>query len=184
MRKELVDTLFERYPLIFTKYTQPDAEEKWFKVCCKDGWFDVIDTLCAQLQDWTDSHSAPQYVVCDVKEKFGSLRFVGHHASAEQKGAVFMAYALSTRLCEECGAPGQLVVAGGVWMTRCALHAPEGAMLAEEFKRQLEAHRQSQRTAKTPAANGIAEWTQRMCSNGDRMAIDEEYRKLIAKDLS
>jgi len=138
MRKELADSLFERYPLIFANYTQPNAEEKWFKVWCKDGWFDLLDTLCAQLQDWTDRHHAPQYVVCDVKEKFGSLRFVGHHASAEQKGAVFMAYALSTRLCEACGAPGQLVVDGGFWMTRCEPHRPEGAIPKDDYMRLLE----------------------------------------------
>ncbi len=143
MNKELTDLLYERYPLIFAEYTQPDAEAKWFKVWCKDGWFDLIDTLCAQLQHWTERHNAPQYVVFDVKEKFGSLRFVGHSASAEQKGAVQMAYAMSTHLCEECGAPGRLVVAGS-WMTRCAQHAPEGAMLSEEFERRLEARRQNE----------------------------------------
>jgi len=184
MRKELSDMLFERYPEIFDEYTQPGAEEKRFKFWCKDGWFDLIDTLCAQLQNWTNRHNAPQFVVFDVKEKFGALRFVGHHASAEQKGAVFMAYALSTRLCEECGAPVQLVVDGGCWMTRCAQHAPEGAMLAEEFQQRLEDHRQAQHTAKTPAANGMAEWSQRVMKNMDRMAVDEEYRKSIAKDLS
>ena len=138
MRKELSDMLFERYPLIFAGYTLPDAEKKWLKIWCKDGWFDLIDTLCAQLQDWTDKHNAPQYVVRDVKEKFGELRFVGQHASAEQKGAVFMAYALSTRLCEQCGAPGQLVVDGGCWMTRCELHTHEGAIPKEEYMRLLE----------------------------------------------
>lgn len=138
MRKELADSLFERYPLIFANYTQPDAPEKWLKVWCKDGWYDLLDTLCAQLQEWTDRHHAPQYVVCDVKEKFGSLRFVGHHASAEQKGAIFMAYAMSTRLCEECGAPGQLVVAGGCWMTRCEPHRPEGAIPKDDYMRLLE----------------------------------------------
>ena len=143
MRKELSDMLFERYPLIFAEYTQPDAEAKW----CKDGWYSLIDTLCAQLQHWTDSHNAPQYVVFDVKEKFGALRFVGHHASAEQKGAVFMAYALSTRLCEVCGAPGQLVVDGGCWMTRCAPHTSDDAMPAAEFERRLEARRRAHVTA-------------------------------------
>lgn len=152
MRKALTDLLYGRYPLIFAPYTQPDAEEKRMKVWCKDGWFDLIDTLCAQLQHWTDQHNAPQYVAFDVKEKFGSLRFVGQHQpghpkTAEQIGAVKMAYALSLRLCEECGAPGQLVVDGGCWMTRCAQHTSADAMPAAEFERRLEARRQAHITA-------------------------------------
>ena len=28
------------------------------------------------------------------------------------------------------------------------------------------------------------DWWKRVCANANRMAVDEEYRKLIAKDLS
>ena len=75
MRKELINTLYERYPAIFAEYTQPDAEEKGYKIWCGDGWFDLINTLCEQLEYWTVLRNAPQYVVLDVKEKMGALRF-------------------------------------------------------------------------------------------------------------
>ena len=135
MRKELGDTLYERYPAIFAEYTQPDAEEKGYKIWCGDGWFDLINTLCEQLEYWTVLRNAPQYVVFNVKEKMGALRFVGRHRSAEQMGALQMAYALSTRLCEACGAPGRLVVDGGTIMTRCELHTSEGSILIAENER-------------------------------------------------
>ena len=135
MKKELIDTLYQRYPEIFTEYTQPDAKEKGYKIWCKDGWFDLINTLCEQLQYWTDARNAPQYIVLDVKEKMGALRFSGRYKSAEQIGVLKMAYALSTRLCEVCGAPGRLVIDGCTIMTRCEQDTPEGSSLIAENER-------------------------------------------------
>lgn len=137
MRNELIDTLYQRYPAIFAEHIRLREERARWTIWCKDGWFDLIDTLCEQLQHWTDTRDAPQYVATDVKEKFGALRFVARYKSAEQIGALEMAYALSTRLCEECGAPGRLVVDGCQLMVRCAQHEPEGALLAKEFKQRL-----------------------------------------------
>lgn len=133
MRKELAEILFQRYPLIFADYLQPPEEQKerW-KIWCKDGWFDLIDALCEQLQYWTDEQDEPQAVVQVVKEKFGELRFVVRHRNAEQIGATKMAYSMSKRICEECGAPGRHVVSGGCWMTRCEQHMPEGAIPVAE----------------------------------------------------
>ena len=138
MRKELIDSLYQRYPAIFAEHIRLREEDDRWTIWCKDGWFDLIDTLCEQLQYWTDTRNAPQYVATAVKEKFGALRFVAQHKSAEQIGTLKMAYALSTRLCEVCGAPGRLVVDGGCWMTRCAQHAPEGAISAAEYESLLE----------------------------------------------
>ncbi|MFZ4538205.1 hypothetical protein [Propionivibrio sp.] len=138
MKKELVDSLYQRYPAIFAEHILLREEEDHWTICCRDGWFDLIDTLCEQLQFWTDTRNAPQFVATSVKEKFGALRFVAQSKSAEQMGAVKMAYAMSTRLCEECGAPGRLVVDGGCWMTRCEPHIPEGSITPAEFNRPFE----------------------------------------------
>lgn len=139
MKKELIDILYQRYPAIFAEHIRLRAEEDHWNIWCRDGWFDLIDTLCEQLQDWTDTHGAPQYVVTEVKEKFGALRFVAQHKSAEQIGTLKMAYALSTRICETCGAPGRHIVTGGAWMTRCEAHAPKGAISVAEYRRLLDA---------------------------------------------
>lgn len=135
MRKDLTDVLYQRYPAIFAEHIRLQGEEVSWKIRCRDGWFGLIDTLCEQLQGWTDAHNAPQYVVTEVKEKFGALRFVARYKSAEQIGAIKMAYAMSTRICEECGAPGRHVVADCAWMTRCESHMPEGAIPVAEFRR-------------------------------------------------
>ena len=135
MRKELIDTLYQRYPAIFLEHIRLREEEVNWNIRCRDGWFDLIDTLCEQLQHWTDRHNAPQCVAADVKEKFGTLRFYADPRNAEQSGTVKMACAMSAHICEECGAPGRLVVADTGWMTRCEPHTPEGAILVEENER-------------------------------------------------
>ena len=135
MRKELVDTLYERYPAIFAEFQRPDAEENGYKIWCKDGWFELINTLCEQLQYWAFTRKTPQPIAMDVKEKFGALRFVAQNENAEQRGAIRMAQTMSTRLCEVCGAPGRLIVDGCTIMTRCEQHTHEGAILVEENER-------------------------------------------------
>ncbi|WP_069268954.1 hypothetical protein [Paraburkholderia nodosa] len=128
MREELSRILRERYPLIFAVdlavADMPDAMPSVFSLWgfeCGDGWFDLIDVLCARLQLAT-RHGAPQVVVRQVKEKFGTLRFNASGADERQRGMIELAEMMSGRLCETCGNPGQTIETG--WMrTRCPVHA-------------------------------------------------------------
>ncbi|MEG0120541.1 MAG: hypothetical protein RR748_20845 [Pseudomonas sp.] len=88
---------------------------------CNSGWFTIIDVLCAELQRQTDKYKAPQLVVTQIKQKFGTLRF--HvacfdtatdeiadegYASDTQVSLIAMAARLSARTCEICGRPGTM----------------------------------------------------------------------------
>ncbi|WP_322032854.1 hypothetical protein [Paraburkholderia sp. J76] len=128
MREELSNILRERYPLIFavgpvatdTADGMPTVFSLW-GFGCGDGWFDLIDVLCARLQLAT-RHGAPQVVASQVKEKFGTLRFSASGADARQRAMIELAEMMSGRLCEQCGNPGQTISAG--WMrTRCTDHS-------------------------------------------------------------
>lgn len=134
MQEPQEDLLCQRYPGIFKHRSKAtaDATMPW-RVMCGDGWFDLLDTLCAQLQFATDRNGAPQVVAVQVKEKFGTLSFYCKDGSEAQRGMIAMAAAMSARLCERCGQPGQTLVDNGLWQTRCPSHAPEGAMTAAEF---------------------------------------------------
>jgi len=135
MKKELDALLCQRYPLIFSErhLSQMETCMCW-GIDCGDGWFDLIDTLCERLQFWTDRNKAPQVVAIQVKEKFGTLRFYSRGAiSQEQRGMIYMAEAMSARICDQCGKPGQTLVHEFLHMTRCAEHAPEGAITQEAF---------------------------------------------------
>lgn len=122
MREELDDLIYQRYPSLFGARSQPESGMAW-GFTCGDGWFDLIDTLCNEIQCWTADGSMPPVTVVQVKEKFGSLRFRYRGGDEQTRGMVRMAEAMSTRLCEECGAPGTFV---GI-MTRCKTHALDGA---------------------------------------------------------
>lgn len=137
MEKELDELLCQRYPLIFADRRRSIKEScMGWGFSCGDGWFDLIDTLCERLQFWTDHNRAPQVVASQVKEKFGTLRFYVREANQAQQGMIYMAEAMSARVCEQCGKPGQTLVHGHTHMTRCAEHAPEGAITQEAYKAQ------------------------------------------------
>ncbi len=126
MKAELEALLCERYPLIFAERNLLTTQIRmYWGIACSDGWFDLIDTLCNCLQKSTGSNGAPQVVAVQVKEKFGVLRFyVRPGASEYQRGIISMAEAMSAHLCEQCGKPGQVIVAGA-HLARCQEHAPE-----------------------------------------------------------
>ena len=128
MRKELDDLLCERYPKIFAERHEPDTLLSW-GFAFGDGWFDLVDALCEQLQFATDRNGAPQVLASQVKEKFGLMSFHGRgEISKEQRGMITLAEALATRICEQCGNPGQVLIQGGIRATRCAEHALDGAV--------------------------------------------------------
>lgn len=126
MKKELEVLLCERYPLIFADRNKTIQQScMGWGFLCGDGWFDLIDTLCERLQFWTDRNGAPQIVAVQVKEKWGELCFHVRGGGEEQYGMITMAEALSARICEECGCPGQTLVSGTRHLTRCPEHAPD-----------------------------------------------------------
>jgi hypothetical protein len=56
MKAALQNKLFEKYPKIFV---QKDLDMTQTSMCwgiaCGDGWFNILDTLCAQIQSHVDS---------------------------------------------------------------------------------------------------------------------------------
>ena len=117
MNEALARDLYIKYPKILTR----DGDEVGLEV--GDGWYDLLDTLCSQIQhhiDWKngtgqyekykdlrkegESESVPQLVAEQIKEKFGTLRFYAYGGDEKTAGMIEMAEALSGRMCEECGA--------------------------------------------------------------------------------
>lgn len=103
MRQELDDLLCLQYPLIFAQRSMKDSGMSQ-GFTCGDGWFALIDALCECLQFDIDHNGGPQVVAVQVKEKLGSLRFYARPASERQRGMIDLAVAMSTRLCDVCGA--------------------------------------------------------------------------------
>lgn len=127
MREELDKKLCEKYPKIFANRYKPMAETAmcWgFEV--GDGWYQIIDSLCGQIQHHLDWHNrteekVAQVVASQVKEKFGGLRFYYDGGDDVIDGMVRMAESWAANTCETCGKPGKL--RGGGWLyTACDEH--------------------------------------------------------------
>lgn len=142
MKKELDEKLCETYPAIFA-----DRRGDKRKTCmvwgfaCGDGWYDLIERLCAVIQNHHENYpDVPQTVAAQVKEKFGGLRFYVDGGDEYIHGAIAMAETMSFRICEECGKPGDRV--GGGWIrTLCDEHKEAQEKRNAERRARQEAQR-------------------------------------------
>ena len=87
MRDELDNALCVKYPKIFAQRNMDMTETcMCWGFCCGDGWYQILDSLCGQIQhhiDWKQEQKekygrgdgCKQVVAVQVKEKFGGLRF-------------------------------------------------------------------------------------------------------------
>lgn len=76
MNADLDELLCQRYPSIFRDRHAPmtDTAMCW-GFACGDGWYALIDTLCAEIQQHVDTTGIPEVVATQVKEKFGCCAF-------------------------------------------------------------------------------------------------------------
>jgi len=116
MFRQKSEELYRRYPKIFAQKFRGEHGGFWgFE--CRDGWFDLIDRLCAKIKAEGSPIEAAQ-----VKEKFGGLRFYYDWIAEENdresvneldlvmkiRGLVHQAEEESFTICEVCGEPGEL----------------------------------------------------------------------------
>jgi hypothetical protein len=137
MKQELDEALCAKYPNIFVNR---HGDMKETAMCwgfeCGDGWYQVLDSLCGQIQHYTDWNNknfekgytqykqVPQVVATQVKEKFGGLRFYYDGGDDHISGMVRMAESWAANTCEECGAVGKLRTGGWI-RTLCDHHENE-----------------------------------------------------------
>ena len=85
-------------------------------IACGDGWFEIIQELCKGLEAALDRGRAKgeiqsdrenPFVVEQVKEKFGGLRFYVSWETKEIGGLIREAESKSFKTCEACGQPGR-----------------------------------------------------------------------------
>lgn len=123
MNAELTKKLFDKYPKIFK---DKDASMRTTCMCwgieTGDGWFWLLDNLCASLQGTTDNCNPPhpQVIAVQVKEKFGALRYYVQGATDIQYGRIELAERMSHSICEDCGSTSAKLRTRNGWQsTRC-----------------------------------------------------------------
>jgi hypothetical protein len=127
MTKELEQKLKDKYPKILQKIDQIE---------CRDGWYDLLDMLMGKLKFDIEQNGFPSIVACQIKEKFGTLRFyfdreektaeeldkwaiAGYHNLCKyQNGLITFAEILSGRICQYCGTNQNIGMTRG-WITFC-----------------------------------------------------------------
>jgi len=121
MSPELDKQLCEKYPLIFAQRNgSPQKTAMCWGFECGNGWHDLIDLLCANIQNHIKyGRDVPTFIAMQVKEKFGTLRFYGDGGDEYISGLIRMAESMSGRICELCGNKGKVIEDNGWITTRC-----------------------------------------------------------------
>ena len=81
MRKELDEALCKKYPEIFKdRYADMRTTAMVWGFECGDGWYNIIDAACAQIENRAYNNrlngvKCAPVTATQVKEKYGTLRF-------------------------------------------------------------------------------------------------------------
>ena len=93
-----------------------DDHKGYIPLECGDGWFDLIYTMCLDIETidppvifWFEQ----------VKEKFASLRVYTSFYNKEIEDVIDVASLKSSITCEKCGKEGSLVINFGWYSTKC-----------------------------------------------------------------
>ncbi len=88
-----------------------------------EGWFDLVRQLDKDI-----AALAPDYIVDQVKEKFGGLRYYVSNLpvteSQEIYGLISVAEDKSNTICDVCGEPAETAAYDYFVTTRCKNHEP------------------------------------------------------------
>ena len=104
MSPELDRALCASWPAIFVdRHGDPAHTAMIHGFTCGDGWYPLIDALCATLQREADQGGTQQPVAMQVKEKFGRLRVHLRTANERQRAMIEFAGDFSERICLLCG---------------------------------------------------------------------------------
>ena len=109
MRPDLDDLLCQRYPDIFRdRHASPEQTGMCWGFCCGEGWFDIINDLCAEITARVATGEMPPVVATQVKSKTGYLRFYIKNRVANPQACALIdeAQLRSEFTCEECGGFG------------------------------------------------------------------------------
>jgi ribosomal protein L37AE/L43A len=108
----------KKYPKLFKQYNLPLSETAMcWGLECGDGWFKLLDILCALLQNDVDNNGHCQIEFTQIKEKYGSLRTYTNISDDKQEGLLEFAEAMSNHICENCGTNVTVTRNKGGWIS-------------------------------------------------------------------
>ncbi len=111
MKMEYSDILYKKFPQLY-------AHERFWGFECGDGWFPLIEGLSTKICGVILQYPREErkyYYVEQVKEKFGTLRFYMSTTTSDLDDLIYDAERASSLICEVCSAPG--TVRSGTWLS-------------------------------------------------------------------
>jgi DNA-directed RNA polymerase subunit RPC12/RpoP len=123
MSPEKTKALQDKYPKIFGT-SDPSEPYTTYGIECGDGWYDLLDVLCRNIQhhvDWKieripeEEREGFQVVATQIKQKFSTLRFYYNGGDDYTSGLIQMAESMSGKICEDCGDKATVKTKG--WIT-------------------------------------------------------------------
>jgi hypothetical protein len=117
MKRALEEELARRYPDVFSGRARPATGGPRFECQHGDGWYSIVDALCEVLVAHARQIGREPPEALQIYEEMGVLEFEIDEAHEFQRGAIWAAAALSSRICEQTGAPGHAFVCGGYLRT-------------------------------------------------------------------
>lgn len=120
MDAQLENELYDKYPKIFRQKDLSCQETcMCWGISTGDGWYDIIDRLCRDIQQYIDEEELRQVEAVQVKEKFGGLRFYTNYEDDHISELIEKAENESYRTCEWCGATENVGRTSGYILTLC-----------------------------------------------------------------
>jgi len=108
-----------------------------FGIEVHDGWFELVWNLCLDIEKELKANPkiAKEFIVLQIKEKFGGLRFYCGPTTEKMSTLVDAAEDLSLKTCEDCGKPGTAHKLNGWWyVTKCPKCAKKAEAVAVKKK--------------------------------------------------
>jgi len=118
--------LIEAHPHLFHASVGASEATQGYPICGV-GWRDLLERLFIRIEA-AIAESGGSLRVLQIEEKFGTLRFywlgeLSDESRTKVEEAIALAEARSACTCEKCGEEGRLYRHGGMWTTRCPVHA-------------------------------------------------------------
>ncbi len=121
---------------IYSKY--PNLFKETISINCGDGWYWLIDNLCASIDNYIGQKNSPlqpfgfddgpekkiKVNITYIKEKFGMLNVFYDGADDTIHGYVSFACYLSTKICENCGTTKYIGTTSG-WVRYLCMNCGE-----------------------------------------------------------
>lgn len=108
MNKELQTKIFAQFPKLFDLENKTAPISAW-GIECRDGWYQLVFDLCAELQQYVNDSKCKQIVILQAKEKWSALRvYLGNLPNeigyaGDLENIIDKYERLSQKTCESCG---------------------------------------------------------------------------------